>query len=71
MAATIFVPSAEQATDDQLVMGALVWIQFWASERSTPTPRLQRATANKGVGERFIVIRFNSGMLSTDRTCWH
>jgi hypothetical protein len=34
--ATNLVPSAEDATEVQLVIGALVWVQVWANAKFAP-----------------------------------
>ena len=52
--AAIFVPSAEQATEFQFVLGALVGVQVWANAESTAADRPQRIIAT---GSRVFIWR--------------
>jgi hypothetical protein len=49
VAATILLPSAEQAKDSQLDSGALVWIQLWASPRNREVLRTSASKRLEGM----------------------
>jgi hypothetical protein len=54
--AAIFVPSAEQATEFQFVLGALVCVQVWANEEPTTIISPQQMIA--AVSKFFIGCSF-------------